>query len=221
MTSHSLPCSYVYADDYDPGWLSELQPTATVVAVDPLTFLQRVFATYGAVLYDGSMANGTFLPAVVTLCGGGRDSTSIWHQSRVIAVLDTVPMEHTLHARFPLTRIVLDTQNMWADEREATQYVATHHLNQTTSLAMQSGILLQSGFLADYIVGERLFAQYMKYGCIPATEEHDLLKSIVDASPWPRPVRVYGYNSMDVVFGGDFFEAETNCIDVLGLASHP
>ena len=125
-------------------------------------------------------------------------------------------MDHTLHELYPLTRIVLDTQYLWLTAEDAVGYVATNHLNATTSLAMQSGILLQSGFLADWIVGQRIFAQYMTNGCIPDTSNNALLKSIVATAPWSQPVRVYGYNSMDVVFGGDLFEAETDCIDVLG-----
>ena len=63
---------YVYADDYDPAWLTELLPGATVVSLTPQDFLKQVFARYGAVLYDSTVANGTFLPSIVTLCGGEK-----------------------------------------------------------------------------------------------------------------------------------------------------
>jgi hypothetical protein len=43
-----------------------------------------------------------------------------------------------------------------------------------------------------------------------------MMKQIVASAPWQQPVRVYGYNSLDPVFGGDLFEAETDCINVLG-----
>ena len=76
--------------------------------------------------------------------------------------------------------------------------------------------MLQQGYLADLIVGDRLFASYLPESCIAGTADKALLRQIVDTSPWSKPVRVYGYNSMDVVFGGDFFEAETNCINSLG-----
>ena len=52
--------------------------------------------------------------------------------------------------------------------------------------------------------------------CVPFTTDNQLMHSIVDSSPWPRPVRVFGYNSLDPVFGGDLFEAETDCVNVLG-----
>ncbi len=93
-------------------------------------------------------------------------------------------------------------------------------LSHTTGLAFQDGVLMGTagGFLVDWIVQRQLFTMYLNGSCIAFTPEHDLLKSIIDSSEsyWPRPVRVYGYNSMDVVFGGDLFEAETNCDRALG-----
>jgi hypothetical protein len=37
--------------------------------------------------------------------------------------------------------------------------------------------------------------QYLEDACIPFTTDHDILKTIVEDSPWTKPVRVYGYNS--------------------------
>ena len=62
----------------------------------------------------------------------------------------------------------------------------------------------------------RLFTQYLKAQCIPKSKEKSELKNRIEASQWPVPVRVYGYNSLDVLFGGDLFEAETDCISQMG-----
>ena len=44
--------------------------------------------------------------------------------------------------------------------------------------------------------------------------QHSLFKTITDPSnnPWPNPTPVYGYDDTVPLFGGDLFEAETNCV---------
>ena len=45
--------------------------------------------------------------------------------------------------------------------------------------------------------------------CAVGSQDHRLLKEIVAKSPWPEPVRVYGYNHETAA---SLFEAETNCL---------
>jgi len=193
------------ADDYDQLWQSELLSSAnfTIKPVDPLSYLAAAFQTYGAILYDTDPArslNYSLLPSIVTMA----------------AVLDAVPMDESLLAMFPSTKVVLDTRSLWSTAEAAVQYAQQHALSQTSALAMQDGNLIASGLLVDWIMSERLFTMYLPQSCVPLTADHGIMKAVVAASTWPRPVRVYGYNSMIRAFGGDLFEAETNCIDVLG-----
>ena len=77
-------------------------------------------------------------------------------------------------------------------------------LNVTSSLAFQEPALLAGGYLVDWIVSARLFTLYLNQSCVPGTDDHALLAGVVAAAPWPTPVRVYGYNGMDVVFAGQY-----------------
>ena len=121
-----------------------------------------------------------------------------------------------------------------------------------------AGDRLVDGHLADWIVQQKLFTQYLKKQCIPFTSVKDDFNDAIKASNWElfvlnindkkldildqkkkkkktrfifniysslilsppqkhhRPVRVYGYNGLDVLFGGDVFEAETDCNRHLG-----
>lgn len=97
------------------------------------------------------------------------------------------------------------------------QFVAAWGLNQTSSLAFQAGHrFLDKGYLADWLVQQRVFSQYLNDSCLPLTKNNEILKRIVAqaaaAGAWSKPVRVYGYNSADVIFGGDLFEAETEYV---------
>ena len=64
--------------------------------------------------------------------------------------------------------------------------------------------------LIEFIVKERLFNFFLVNGCIPATSEYKLETRISEENPWPRPVKVYGYDDSWPV-AGDLFEAETDC----------
>ena len=65
--------------------------------------------------------------------------------------------------------------------------------------------------LVDYIVKQKLFNMYMFDACIPLTSEHSLMDKIAKNNPWENPIGVMGYNDAWNVFGGDLFEAETDC----------
>ena len=65
--------------------------------------------------------------------------------------------------------------------------------------------------LTDFIVSARLFNFFLVDGCIPGTAEHDFVTLMAASNPWPSPIPVFGYDDSWLVFGGDFFEAETAC----------
>jgi hypothetical protein len=66
--------------------------------------------------------------------------------------------------------------------------------------------------LADYIVKEKIFNMFIWNNCVPLTEDHTLFTKIAKENPWPKPIGVMGYDNSWPLFGGDIFEAETNCV---------
>ncbi len=67
--------------------------------------------------------------------------------------------------------------------------------------------------LVDYIVKTKSFSFFLPHGCVPLTDDHDLHGRILEAySTGPSPVAVLGYDDTIPMFGGDTFEAETNCL---------
>ena len=132
-------------------------------------------------------------------------------------VLSAIPIdEETLYPLYPSTRIVLNTIGLWASPADAVQWTSDNYLQNTTGLAIQNPEVLKSGFLSDFIVGKKLFVQYLKKQCLPFYGQRSELRRRIEESPWSVPVRVYGYNSNDVLFGGDVFEAETDCVNLMG-----
>jgi len=201
ILNRELPYIYSVTDDFDPFWTQQLLPNATNTSITPDDLMGETFEKYGAILYGTSNPNYTqFLPPVVTLAG----------------LLDAIPISESLYAQFPTTKIKFDAREAWSTVEEAVQYAASIGLNQTSGLAIQNDTRLSHGQLADWIVSRRLFTTHLIQSCIPLTPDHELLKSIVEQAPWPHPVRVYGYNDLDLFLGGFLFEAETDCINVLG-----
>ena len=67
--------------------------------------------------------------------------------------------------------------------------------------------------LADYIVKNKMFNFFLWDGCIPFTDEYELMNKIVaplDGKDWKYPIAVMGYDNSWPV-SGDLFEAETSC----------
>jgi hypothetical protein len=125
------------------------------------------------------------------------------------AVLDAIPLEDgdPLTAQLPKVFDAL-VEFSGFSAMQATEYMHTHHVNQTTTMAqMNPGwnthrplipptppSLTQdlNPGLIDYIVKERLFNMFMLNQCIPSTPEHRLMERIVTHNPWPRPIAVLG-----------------------------
>lgn len=125
------------------------------------------------------------------------------------AVLDAIPLQDgdPLTAQLPKVFDAL-VEFSGFSAMQATEYMHTHHVNQTTTMAqMNPGwdthrpaspptlpSLTQdlNPGLIDYIVKERLFNMFMLNQCIPSTPEHRLMERIVTHNPWPRPIAVLG-----------------------------
>lgn len=184
----------------DSEWLSLLLPSAHIRNETISNFLHLSFAQFGAIFYGSLDANVAFLPTIVTLSGA----------------MNCIPLSDDLFHQYPKTLIIFNASTRWATPEAAVQDAVTLALSKTTSLAFQDGMLLKKGLLVDWLVKERIFTQYLNKSCIPGSGDHAILVDMIERSPWSRPVRVYGYNSADVIFGGDLFEAETNCMNWMG-----
>uniref|UniRef100_A0A7S4PKQ6 GxGYxYP putative glycoside hydrolase C-terminal domain-containing protein n=1 Tax=Paramoeba aestuarina TaxID=180227 RepID=A0A7S4PKQ6_9EUKA len=192
------PNVFVVMTSNDEFWLQELIPVANQKKVELDDYLQEAFSSFPSILYDLSQENQ--MPSIVTLAG----------------TKEAIPATQDLITKYS-GNIILNTTTLWTSPEEAVNYTITCCLPETTSLAIQSGNTIFDGYLVDWIVKEKLFTQYLKGQCLPKiTGEKSQLKQTIDDSNWALPVRVYGYNNIDKLFGGDVFEAETDCIRSMG-----
>lgn len=142
-------------------------------------------------------------------------------------VLDAVPLEDDSPYLPPGFPVAFDSLELWSNftSLQATQFMYTNHVNVTTTMSKMNPGLDVHGFpfnppltllpdlsLTDYIVSARLFNFFLVDGCIPGTPEHALMEEMSQNNPWPRPIAVLGYDDTLPLFGGDTFEAETNCV---------
>eukprot|EP00008_Paramoeba_atlantica_P014307 CAMPEP_0201491744 /NCGR_PEP_ID=MMETSP0151_2-20130828/31047_1 /ASSEMBLY_ACC=CAM_ASM_000257 /TAXON_ID=200890 /ORGANISM="Paramoeba atlantica, Strain 621/1 / CCAP 1560/9" /LENGTH=558 /DNA_ID=CAMNT_0047878247 /DNA_START=97 /DNA_END=1773 /DNA_ORIENTATION=- len=191
------PKVYVLMTQNDEGWLKQLIPVQNQEMMDLNSFLEKSFSSFPSILYDLSQEDQ--MPSIVTIAGteGGIPATS-----------DLVQKYNG--------NVIFDTISLWNSPEQAVNYTIVHCLNSTTSLAIQSGNLLFDGYLVDWIIKEKLFVQYLKGQCLPFENQKSQLKQTIDNSNWLQPVRVYGYNNLDILFGGYVFEAETDCVRSMG-----
>ena len=214
LLNRDTPTVYTVSNEDDVDWQQLLLANCSYDKVPALDIMKRYFGNQfdtsgrkNVVMY-GWNESSFALSSVVTMCG----------------VLDAVPLDEALYNHLVQITpngmknafIVLDTRGRWSSQEEAVNYTVIHALNKTTSMAFQQSSDVQHGYLVDWIVSQRLFAHYLSDACIPFTENNRILKNLVANAPWQKPIRVYGYNSQDPIFGGDSFEAETNCINTMG-----
>jgi hypothetical protein len=191
---------YVLRTADDVAWAGLLLANSSQHPVSAADFLTQAYTQFGALLYDDNANASALLPTVVTLAGA----------------LDLVPLGASVQSRFPGAQIAFNAVGAWASPEDAVRYAATAALNVTTSLAFQDPVLIATGQLVDWLVARRIFTLYLNNSCYPDTEDHAILLDVLGSAPWSLPVRVYGYNSIGVLFGGDLFEAETDCVDTMG-----
>ena len=206
--------AYTLMHPEDSAWLAIVQPGAAPAPTPIAPFLARCLAIPGLVTgyirYNFSAQQVT-VPNLLTLA----------------AVLDAVPLEPGSPHLPPALPLAYDALALWANwsALQATAYMFATHSNKTATLAkMNPGLdvhahpldppltLLPDLSLADFVVSQRLFNFFLAQGCIPGTAEHALMEDMAQSGPWPRPIAVYGYDDTLPLFGGDTFEAETNCV---------
>jgi hypothetical protein len=181
-----------------------LNPKCQSNQITPTGAILSAVATWNKIiLYDGLIEWNYTLPSVTTMAG----------------VLNAVPLSNNLYnqlsrsnpADFKNSFVVLNTTGMWKDIYEATNFTLINAISKTSGMAFAQIHSIHTGALVDLIVGAKYFAHYLPNACIPFTPGNALLEKIVAAAPWPRPIGVIGYNGQDALFGGDLFEAETDC----------
>jgi hypothetical protein len=209
---------YVKTEPNDDVWLKELAlaPQATVSAA---AFLASCEAEFPACVRYDYARQQTLLPSILT----------------VAAVHGALPLDVSLAGA--CGAVAFDAVKEFAGKATpllATRYVYEHYLDRTTGLAM-----LNPGYdheaadlahpplirdmpttLVDYVFAERLFAVFLVNGCVKGDPERALFDAIVNESPWPKPLGVYGYNSSWLI-GGYLYEAQTRCLDSRNMGAIP
>uniref|UniRef100_A0A7S2RRB6 GxGYxYP putative glycoside hydrolase C-terminal domain-containing protein n=1 Tax=Mucochytrium quahogii TaxID=96639 RepID=A0A7S2RRB6_9STRA len=186
---------YTYSNDDDVFWKNELLSKETFQTKSMGDFVKEVVKQYGVILYDSKAVDA--IPAVVT----------------VAAVRGYIPIAYSVYNDYKNASVKVNFTH--TDVNDA--FSATlPFLNETSTLAIQTGARLLHGQLVDYIVYKKMFTTYLEKGCIPFTTQRKLFKDLIKAAHWPRPIKVFGYNNQFPVFGGDVFEAETDCANELG-----
>eukprot|EP00759_Apiculatamorpha_spiralis_P035522 PhF_6_TR36213/c0_g1_i3/m.52849 len=213
------PMYSYFPNNNDDVWLANLglKMPATFTSLDTLMSMCRVVAK-GYIRYNFT-AQQIIVPNIITLG----------------AVLDAVPLEDNSPYRTVLGPLVFDALAVFPPKNttaaHATAYVFDRYANRTWAMAMMNPGYNNNGGsnnsnppvtgqpdirFTDYIVKTRLFNFYLNNGCIGGTEEYQVMSRIAastaNVSKWQTPIPVFGYNEAWDVFGGDLFEANTNCV---------
>lgn len=210
---------YTVMEAKDSRWLDELD-LAPADTVDAVAFLEACVVRFPSCVRYSYEGQRTLLPTILT----------------VGAVLGAVPLDLDL----PVTcgHVAFDATIEFAERSTpelATKYVAERYLADTTGLAM-----LNPGYeinasdpanpaltrdmaaaLVDFVFSKRLFVVFLNNGCVPSSPEHQVLSDLVNASPWPKPVGVYGYNNSWMLMGGYVYEAQTKCLESRNMGAIP
>jgi hypothetical protein len=214
---------YTIKESWDQEWLDTTLEYDPFWILFPLTieeFLSDVCEreNFPKIMYSKS-THHEVIPQIITVAGvlsavpldtdSGMDEIPSW-------------IEHA---------VAFDAGTEFANftEYEATNYVYTNFVHLTTGVSMMNpGWKALDNLhpvqhelvgdpdvgLADFIIKERIFNFFLWSGCVPSTKQHKLMREMMndETTSWNKPVEVYGYNNAVVLFGGDLFEAETNCI---------
>ena len=206
--------AYTLIGDEDPAWLADTDGVciAGVNYSDPVHGRDPAFAACARP--NAQLHTITSRPELLRTCVGARrpDGSRLvsgairFNASRdgqqlitpniitLAAVLDALPLQSNdpLMEELP---IVFDAEQEFAgfNAMQATEYMHTHHVNETSTMAQMNPGLdvhgdnkinppltkdLNPG-LIDYIVKEKLFTFFMEDQCIAGTAEHRLMERIV------------------------------------------
>lgn len=157
---------------------------------------QPTAAAKGYILYDISTQQ-RLLPNILTAAG----------------VLDAVPIDVSLEATLSSgVPKVFDAVTEWKDLEpyQVTEKAFGEWANKTSNMAYWRPAIqnneashgdpplrpvseLRLEFV-DYIVKMKLFTSYLWNQCIPFTHDFGVNARITTTNPWPKPLRIYGYD---------------------------
>merc|ERR1719348_860190 len=213
---------FTIREGWDAEWLDtamDLDNGLEPVYVSASEFLTDYCAleNYPKILYSKE-THHEIIPQLITLAGV-LDAVPL----DVDSGLDQLPswLDHP---------VVFDAREVFTQVSEhiATEFVFDNYGHLTTGVSMMNPGWKQPDDLhplehelvrdpdvglTDYIVKNRLFNFFLYFGCVPLSEDHQLMsRMMTDPNmQWKKPVEVMGYNNA-VHFFGSVFEAETNCI---------
>merc|ERR1711936_369485 len=213
---------YSLKDSWDQLWLDTVLEQDPDWVLLPLTineFLSDVCERekFPKLLYSKS-THHEMIPQIITVAGA---------LSAVPLDIDT-SMDQIVSWEDHDVVFNAETEFLGFTELEATMFIFDHYANVTTGVAMMNPGWRAPDYLhpiqnelvrdpdvglADYIIKERIFNFFLWSGCLPGTEQHELMRRMMsdENTLWEKPVEVYGYNDAIRIFG-DIFEAETNCV---------
>merc|ERR1711936_1531754 len=213
---------YSLKDSWDQLWLDTVLEQDPDWVLLPLTineFLSDVCERekFPKLLYSKS-THHEMIPQIITVAGA---------LSAVPLDIDT-SMDQIVSWEDHDVVFNAETEFLGFTELEATMFIFDHYANVTTGVAMMNPGWRAPDYLhpiqnelvrdpdvglADYIIKERIFNFFLWSGCLPGTEQHELMRRMMTdpSMSWKKPVEVFGYNDA-VHFFGSIFEAETNCI---------
>ncbi len=203
---------YVLRGARDPFWKAQIiDPHCNATShADPYRFLANLYSSgqvKNIIKYSDPVPRT--LPSVITMAG----------------VLDAVPMQESLHQYMMIafgnemkgSAVVLDARGgVWENQYQAFNYTIDNALPRTRGYSWQSTGYAEAGVLVDFQIANAQFVHNLPNACEGGTEGNKLLQRMAARAPlnvsgWTPPIVVSGYNSEDVFFGGDLFEAETDC----------
>jgi hypothetical protein len=204
--------AFVRTDTSDDQWLEQLDLDAakTLTPDDFITECRAKFPKCVRYSYDDQQI---LTPNIITAA----------------AALDAVPLDVNMAAAAGCTDVAFDAIAEFKDNATpllATKLTFEKFGAQTTGLAMLNPGYDTSGAnnpdppvvgdlswgLIDFVFERKLFVVFLVNGCIEGNPERELLSDIVNGGQWPSLLGVFGYNNSWNVFGGYFYEAQTNCL---------
>jgi hypothetical protein len=177
----------------DPAFVACAQPNARLHAITSRLELLRT-------CIQARRPDGSRLVSGAIHFNASRDGQQLITPNIITlaAVLDALPLQSNDPLMAELT-VVFDAEKEFEgfSAMQATEYMHTHHVNQTSTMAQMNPGLdvhgdnkinppltkdLNPG-LIDYIVKEKLFNFFMEDQCIAGTAEHRLMERIVNGPP--------------------------------------
>ncbi|GMI41797.1 hypothetical protein TrCOL_g3700 [Triparma columacea] len=204
----------------DAYWLSTLYPESTAVPVESGTsFVQNdCIYKFHKVIHYSYETQRDLLPQIISLAthfkavpiaieGALSDTETV--------VFDATKEWSGFTPAESITYVLDNFSSTFISDKlckvnPGYQYPDSRHpLNYTLSSNIEYSII-------DYAVSNSIFTFFLPLGCVPFTSDHAVHERVVQtfssSNNSGMPITVYGYDNTVPIFGGDTYEAETNCV---------